>query len=157
MFEHLDNWRDFLGFVERYLSRNGVCVILCPNYTIPYESHFRLPILFNKHVTETVFRGYITRFERDNRCQGLWKSLNFVKLGQVKRAVRSRCLNLHINHQITNDMIERLSTDAEFRARQCVMGTVGTLVKSLGLTTLLRWKLFENIQPYMMLELRRRP
>jgi hypothetical protein len=28
-------WRDFLGFVERHLKPEGLCLILCPNYGFP--------------------------------------------------------------------------------------------------------------------------
>jgi 2-polyprenyl-3-methyl-5-hydroxy-6-metoxy-1,4-benzoquinol methylase len=40
VFEHLPVWRDFLAFIERNLEPGGVCLILCPKYSFPYESHF---------------------------------------------------------------------------------------------------------------------
>lgn len=154
VFEHLEDWAHFLGFVRDSLSEYGVCVILCPNYGLPYESHFKIPIVFNKHTTGALFSNYINRFEKSNNVIGLWESLNFVKLSQVKKAVGRLGLELKVNNRITNDLIERLSTDAEFRERQRVIGLIGRIAKTLGLTWLFRSRLVENFQPYMMLEIR---
>lgn len=155
VFEHLDDWRDFLGFVERNLSADGVCVTMCPNYNVPYESHFRIPILLNKRTTKAVFHRSISRFENINNCHGLWESLNFVKLSEVKKATKRTGLSLRINHEITNYMIDRLSSDEEFRKRQRSLSIIGSLIKKLGLTRLLKIGFLENYQPYMMLEMRR--
>lgn len=86
VFEHLPDWFDFLKFVKAHLSENGVCVILCPNYGFPYESHFRLPIIINKDITYKIFKNRIQKFEKENNRQGLWKSLNFVKWSALRKA-----------------------------------------------------------------------
>ena len=77
---------DFLRFVKEHLKENGKCVILCPNYSFPYESHFGVPVIFSKSLTFNIFQRYIKKFEQDNSSNGLWSSLNFVKLKQVIKA-----------------------------------------------------------------------
>ena len=154
VFEHLYNWRDFLEFVERHLTGNGICVVLCPNYNFPYESHFRIPVIFNKRVTGKVFKNFINSYEITHNCLGLWKSINFVKLNEVKAQIKHMRLSLTINHRITEDLIGRVTTDEEFRKRQGLVGVIGKAMKSVGLTKAFQFRLFENFQPYMMLEIR---
>jgi SAM-dependent methyltransferase len=156
VFEHLPVWRDFLGFVERNLKPGGVCLILCPNYGFPYESHFGLPVLFNKRLTGRVFAKSIQRHELQHGNAGLWRSLNFVKLRDVKKEVRGRPLQLRVRRQILDDLIDRWSSDEHFAARQRMIGGLAAWSKKLGLTRLLKTNALENYLPYMMLELRRR-
>ena len=154
VFEHLPDWRKFLTFIERHLADDGVCVILCPNYDFPYESHFRIPILFNKRITERVFRKFIASHEEENDVPGLWKSLNFVKLSQVRKEIANTGLALQIHDNITEDLIDRIATDDEFRRRQRVVGWLGAVLKKIGALRLLKLRFFQNLQPYMMLEIR---
>ena len=43
VFEHLSDWKLYLDKTEDWLKPKGVNIILCPNYSFPYESHFRIP------------------------------------------------------------------------------------------------------------------
>ncbi len=154
VFEHLPDWQKFLTFIEQHLADDGVCVILCPNYDVPYESHFRIPILFNKRITERVFHKFIVSHEKENDVAGLWQSLNFVKLSQVRKAIANTGLVLEIHDNITEDLIDRIATDDEFRRRQRVVGWLGAMLKKIGALRLLKLRFFQNLQPYMMLEIR---
>ena len=154
VFEHLCDWRQFLKFLEFHLSEQGVCVVLCPNYNFPYESHFRIPVIWNKCVTGKVFKRFIRSYENKNNCVGLWKSLNFVKLNEVKAQIKHMRLTLKINNKITEDLIGRISRDEEFRKRQKAVGVIGWVMKKFGVTKAFQLRVFENFQPYMMLEIR---
>ena len=68
VFEHLTNWEQYLDNMHKWLKEDGLSIILCPNYAFPYESHFKLPIIFNKRVTETLFKKYIHNFESKKKC-----------------------------------------------------------------------------------------
>ncbi len=157
VFEHLPNWIDFLRFVKLRLKPNGRCVILCPNYSFPYECHFRVPILFNKMLTFNLFQKYIKKFESNESSFGLWASLNFVKLRQVIKETNNLNLLLTINNQITNDLINRLTTDAEFAKRQKIIGKLAKIVHKTGLLSLLNKYPFYLLQPYMYLEVSLKP
>jgi len=37
VFEHLPDWQDFMHRLQNLLRPNGKCLILCPNYSFPYE------------------------------------------------------------------------------------------------------------------------
>lgn len=154
VFEHLQDWRHFLRFVKQHLAPNGVCVILCPNYGFPYESHFKLPVVVNKTITARLFRNAIVRHEAKQDAHGLWNSLNFVKLRHVRAEVAKLPLSLTVRHRIITEMVERLGTDEAFRKRQRVIGRAGALVHRSGIIGLFRFPFFQNFMPYMQLEIR---
>ena len=49
VFEHVRDWQHFLDWASNNLKKNGKLVF--PNYAFPYESHFRIPVTFNKQIT----------------------------------------------------------------------------------------------------------
>jgi hypothetical protein len=132
-------------------------VILCPNYSFPYESHFRVPIIFNKLLTFNFFQKYIEKFEKNESSNGLWASLNFVKLRQVIKEVNNLDLLLTINNQITRDLINRLATDSEFAKRQKLVGKLAMIVQKTGLLKLFDKYPMYLLQPYMYLEIFLKP
>lgn len=157
VFEHLPDWRDFLDFVARSLSPRGRCIVLCPNYGFPYESHFRLPVVGNKRITGALFRRQIERFEVENNNAGLYRSLNFVRLAQVRKAAPEAGLELAIDCGIIREMIERLDTDPAFRQRQSVLALPARLLGRSGLLDLLlKFRFVQNFLPYVQFTLSRK-
>ena len=65
---------------------------------------------------------------------GLWKSINFVELSEVKTRIKDMRLSLTINHKITENLIDRLATDEEFKKKQRLVGFTGTVMKKFGVT-----------------------
>jgi len=141
VFEHVDDWKHFLDWASNNLSENGRFVVLCPNYGFPYESHFRIPIIFNKRFTFHIFGNNILSFERNNNCLGLWNSLNFVKKRDVfaycKKNTSKLGLSVSDDRSIIDYMIERVSKDAEFRKRQSIIGKVASFLKASGVLNLI--------------------
>jgi len=153
VFEHLPDWRHFLRFVRARLRRGGKCVILCPNYGFPYESHFGLPIFINKAFTERLFRRRIAEFEGANGYQGLWSSLNFVSWREVRREAAREGIHIVFRSGILRQMIERLHTDTEFRERQRAIASVSEWMLRIGIVRLLEAPMFRFVLPYMFLEI----
>jgi 2-polyprenyl-3-methyl-5-hydroxy-6-metoxy-1,4-benzoquinol methylase len=153
VFEHVDDWRHFLDWASDNLTENGRFVVLCPNYGFPYESHFRIPVIFNKRLTFNIFGNNILNFEKNNNCLGLWKSLNFVKkrdvLAYCKKNISKLGFSVGDDTSIIDYMIERVSKDAEFRKRQSTIGRVASLLKAVVILNLT--KKFPNFLPYMKL------
>ncbi len=154
VFEHLNNWRNFLKKMSSLLKKNGKLIVLCPNYGFPYESHFRIPILLNKKITYCFFKKFIRSFENKNDCVGLWESLNFVKkrdvIDYLKDSIYSKNLAMNDNLSILDFMVNRITSDREFRKRQRIIGTIAIALKGIGILNIL--KLFPNFIPYMKLE-----
>ncbi len=156
VFEHVDDWRHCLGFIAQHLKPGGTCILLCPNYTFPYEPHFKFPVIFNKAVTHALFRKRIAQFETEHDAEGLWSSLNFVTLRAVERAAPEVGLELRYHASVVEDMIARLNTDAEFQKRQKVIGAAAKLLKRAGLMRLMTSHALRHAHPYMLLELSKR-
>lgn len=158
VFEHLSDWQHFLRFAKNSLSENGKCVILCPNYSFPYESHFAIPIIFNKYMTGKIFRHHIHKFEIENNCRGLWKSLNFVKLGQVLKFSELENISVRSSPTIVVDMIDRLSLDSEFARRQKYLFWPAKFLQKSGLLFwLVQIPFVKKLLPYMHLEVEKLP
>ena len=158
VFEHLYDWRNFLEKISFLLNENGKLIVLCPNYGFPYESHFRIPVIFNKKITYYIFKKLIRVFENKNDCVGLWDSLNFVKkreiMNHLKDSKYSKNLQI-IDHLLILDfMVNRIINDREFRKRQRLIGTIAIALKRLGLLNI--FKIFPNFIPYMKLEFSRK-
>ena len=153
VFEHVDDWQHFLDWTSNNLKENGRFFVLCPNYGFPYESHFRIPIIFNKRFTFNIFENYILNFEKNNKSLGLWSSLNFVKkrdvLAYCKKNASKLRLSVNDDTSIIDYMIERVLMDPEFRKRQSTIGRVALLLKAVGILNLI--KKFPNFLPYMKL------
>ena len=156
VFEHLKDWKDFLRFVSKKLNKNAQCLILCPNYSFPLESHFKVPIIFNKKITFFIFKNKILKFEKDNNCYGLWDSLNFVKFNQVEKELQGQNLDLKFDTQIIDDLINRISNDESFKERQKIIGIIANFLNKIGILSILKTKVFRGFSPYMKLSLSRR-
>lgn len=152
VFEHLPDWHDFLAFIRRRLRPNGQCIVLCPNYGFPYESHFGLPIIGTKTLTHRIFRDRIAQFETQRDAYGLWSSLNFVTWSQVKHAAPHAGLAVRFVADMTRQMIVRLAHDDAFRRRQAGIARVASLVEKSGALWLLERPLLHRFHPYMKLE-----
>jgi SAM-dependent methyltransferase len=157
VFEHLPDWRDFLRFVERHLTPTGKCIILCPNGGFPYEPHFGVPIVFTKEITFRLFRRTIERFEKNYDAAGLWTSLNFVTWASVSRELRKLHLDVAFDATIVREMIERLDWDTEFRRMHSGIALLAKLAMITGLIRAFEWPVFRRFQPYMRLEISKRP
>lgn len=156
VFEHLDDWEYFLIKAMSLLEKNGKLLILCPNYGFPYESHFRIPIIFNKKKTQHIFYDYINKFEKLNNFEGLWKSLNFIKKKDIINFLNKNHSfekpKIYDDLSIIDFMILRILNDKEFRKRQRIIGIFALILYKLGVIKFL--KLFPNLVPYMKLELK---
>jgi hypothetical protein len=130
-----------------------VFFVLCPNYGFPYEPHFKIPIIFNKNLTYKLFKNHILKFEENmaSGTFGLWNSLNFVKKKEVRKFFNQTELSqkfvMHDETGVIDDMVNRVSEDAEFRKRQSLLGSIAVLMKKLGVFNLI--KRFPNYIPYM--------
>ena len=157
VFEHVDDWRHFLRWAANNLNEGGELLVLCPNYGFPYESHFKIPIIFSKKLTYKIFKNNIKNFERDNQCLGLWDSLNFAKKKEITTYCHEKNPDLNLVMQddlsIIDEMIERVSKDSAFRERQNFIGKVANALNSIGVLNLV--KKFPNFLPYMKLSFKK--
>jgi SAM-dependent methyltransferase len=153
VFEHLPDWRTGLDRMMALLSRNGSCVILCPNYAVPYEPHFAIPLLGRPGPTRRVFSGRIKTIEDRTGSQGLWQSLNFVTVPEVMRHAKQAGYIAEFDRSILARMFGRIESDPDFAERQKLLAPLVRSANRIGLTAGLS-RLPAVVQPYMKATLR---
>lgn len=155
VFEHLNNWRHFLQWAHKALEDKGKIIILCPNYAFHYESHFKIPIIYNKKVTFALFKNKIKDFEKQNKCYGLWDSLNFVKKQEVINEIKkNNNFKINDNLEIIDIIFDRFKNDLEFRSRQMKFYKLSIFLRTIRFQIFC--KIFNKYFPYMMLELEKK-
>jgi SAM-dependent methyltransferase len=152
--EHTANWQECIKFIRSHLKSNGHCLILCPNYQFPFEPHFGIPLIFNKSITYALLRKRITKFESDNNVEGLWDSLNFIKLRKLKKEAAKNGLTIKYYHKIVSEMIRRLYIDEQFKQRHSRISAFSKILLKCGLVKLLEIPPFASLHPYVCLELK---
>lgn len=127
--EHVEDVEECLAQLARLLRPHGRMVHSCPNYRVPFEPHFGIPLV--------PFAPAVTRFvlPRRIRDSGVWRSLNFVTLGDVRRASRRLDGAVDFAPGLLYDAFLRLERDPAFRDRH--RGPVLRLFRLLRATGLL--------------------
>ena len=156
VFEHLLNWELYLKKTKQWLNPGGINIILCPNYSFPYESHFKVPVILNKKITYFLFKNKIKKFENKNKAFGLWESLNFVKMREIRKYCLNNNLKFKYCSEIFNDIINRIDEDEEFKKRQSFVGSCAKTLKRLGVIELLNTNIFHFFHPYMKIEIKKK-
>jgi 2-polyprenyl-3-methyl-5-hydroxy-6-metoxy-1,4-benzoquinol methylase len=141
VFEHVRDWRLAIRSTVRSLAPGGQAIILCPNYNVPYEPHFGLPIIVGKRLTQRVFRRLIEQYEEQNDAAGLWESLNFIRASEVKSFCLSEGIPMGFDKAVTQRLFARMFDDPQFRKRR---GRLGPLI---GLAYMLQLPKFMRILP----------
>lgn len=156
VFEHLKSWEKLLVVLDDWLTDSGVCVVLCPNYSFPYEPHFMIPIIFNKKTTFKLFENFIINHKKSKDGIGFWSGLNFVKKKDVEKFVKNNSrLLLSDRREVLEQMILRLHTDTEFKKRHKIVGFVGSIMLKLRISKMFNIDFFSRYSPYMKLEFRK--
>ena len=154
VFEHIGPWEECLLFIKKTLAPNGRCVILCPNYAFPYESHFGLPIIISKDFTYKILKSKIDHYENTYQSHGLWRSLNFITYTKLKKVAEKNGLVVNYNPQIMDDLFNRLLTDEEFYKRHRLFALPVKILLKAGLLRIVTgWPFMQRFLPYMHLEL----
>ena len=122
--EHVDDVETALGALSALLRPGGVMVHNCPNYDVPYEPHFGVPLLpIRPASTARVLPTGIT-------STGLWESLNFVTAREVRRIAARRGATVTFERGLLGDAIDRF-TEPEFAARHPALGRVAGVLGAL--------------------------
>jgi SAM-dependent methyltransferase len=126
--EHIGDLEGAFRSMASVLAPKGRMSHTCPNYSVPYEPHFGLPLvpLFPR-ATGVLLPSRI--------CRGdLWRSLNFITYFQVKRFARKNGLRVLFRKGTLADAFARFDSDSEFAARQSGLAAeLYRVLKAIGL------------------------
>ncbi len=138
--EHIPDLESAVDAMCKVLKSDGVMCHTCPNYLIPYEPHFGVPLVpFIPRLTALLLPNA--------RGTELWDSLNFVTLGQMRRAFARRGLNCEFEQGTMHKAFIRLDADEKYRERQGSRRVVAVAYNLLRRFGLLR--LIANLPPVL--------
>lgn len=125
--EHIPDLEENLAAMLGVLAPGGLMAHTCPNYHVPYEPHYALPLVPGFPQAVTVLKPHLHKEE-------LWRSFNFITTSRVKRFARRAGLDIRFDRGLLYEAIHRLDDDAQFsqRHRGLVPLVYGAL-KRLGL------------------------
>jgi 2-polyprenyl-3-methyl-5-hydroxy-6-metoxy-1,4-benzoquinol methylase len=130
--EHIPNLPAAISAMESVLAPNGMMVHLCPNYTVPYEPHFGIPLV---PLAPRLTRGFVHGIEK----HPAWPSINFITYAEVRRLAKRFELSVTFRRGLMYDAFVRLDTDEEFGARHTgVVQRAYSLLKATRILGLLR-------------------
>lgn len=117
--EHVEAPGVAIERVSASLVPGGSFRFLCPNYLFPYEPHFNMPTLGSKALTERLLGRRIRSNTEVRDPIGLWKSLNWITVPQVRRiAAANASLAIAFQRRTLASMLERAVGDVEFAKRR---------------------------------------
>jgi len=134
--EHIPELSSTFSAMTNVLSENGLMVHACPNYLIPYEPHFGIPVfklwpglsrrVFSKRIASKV---------------DLWDSLNFISYFNVKVLASDNHLRVKFVQGVLSDSVVRLQKDESFRGRHMnrFLLSLFSLLKGLRILHLLQY------------------
>ena len=155
VFEHLQDWRRAVDRVAKLLAPTGQMLVLCPNYLVPYEPHFGIPLLWSPRLTRRVFAGRIEQVERRTGSAGLWESLNFITVPALRRHCQQLGLSVSFEQGMLAKMLQRLGRDPQFAARQAGIAWLAKMMRAVGGMWICQ-RLPADIAPYMKATIRLR-
>jgi hypothetical protein len=111
------------------LKRGGIALIHCPNYTVPFDSHFNILLVTrSKRVNEWLYRSKIDRYPR------VWDELNFIRYIDVLQHLAHSGLDFTFNQAVMRDLVTRLFNDPIFARRMpLLVRAIGAGLKHFGL------------------------
>ena len=117
------------------LRPGGVALVHCPNYTIPFDTHFNIILVTrSKPINEWLYRSKISRYPK------VWDELNFVRYIDVRRHLVSRRTSFSFDHSIMRDLVVRLMDDPIFAKRMpALVRAMGAVLRHTGLMGALTW------------------
>ena len=150
VFEHVSDQLQYLINTHNLLNKEGLNIILCPNYDFPYEPHFVIPIIINKKITKFIFNSKITNLEIKENEKGLWDGLSFLGRKKIESILKKNNYNYFLDDSIKTRMLDRLNSDNAFKKRQGIAGTLAKISKLLMIDKLI-FNILKIPFPYMKL------
>jgi len=150
--EHVESWKSYIDKTQSLLSPNGISIILCPTYDLPYETHVIIPIIINKDITFKIFEKKIRAYEENLGIQGNWESVNFIKARDVKKYIQNKYdskFDLYIHDRLFN----RFTHDNFFLERHGILGKFCQFLYKIKLNRLI-FNFLKIPFPYMKLEIK---
>ncbi|TLS67331.1 class I SAM-dependent methyltransferase [Mariprofundus erugo] len=132
--EHIPDWPAALTAMGGVLSDQGKMLHACPNYTVPYEPHYGVPVF--RHLRK--FSKWLFLGNRDDT--EIWDSLNFITCREVAHYGKQHELSCTFEKALLYKALKRIEDDPLFETRhQGAVATIARLLMRSGIGTLFRY------------------
>ncbi len=128
--EHVPNFVGLIANGIRAKTDDAIFRLVCPNYTIPYEPHFNIPIIFSKKITKFIFQKKISSSSIPN-SEEFWNDLSWPTQRGLKKSLKSIGWEVTFSRDATNEYLKRALSDSAFIDRKGKV--VGRLFKLISL------------------------
>jgi 2-polyprenyl-3-methyl-5-hydroxy-6-metoxy-1,4-benzoquinol methylase len=130
--EHLQPMDTNLDGLARVMAGNGSQVHTCPNYRVPYEPHFGIPLI-PLAPWATPYFGRRTLLQ-----DKLWRSLNFITVSDLRAYAKRHRLKILFRSGTIAEAMNRLLHEPAFAGRHpTVLRRAARLAQITGLNSLL--------------------
>lgn len=130
--EHIDDLGGSFTAMVACLKPGGVMLHNCPNYTVPYEPHFGIPLVpMAPRTTEWIVPSL--------KNSSLWNGLNFVTATRVKKIAEDLGLSIQFDRGHFYETWLRFGSEPQFREKHPGLYKVFLVMQKLGLLSLLKW------------------
>jgi len=109
--EHIPDWKSALTAMASVLSSEGRMLHSCPNYTIPYEPHYGVPVF--RHFRKLSQRIFLPKIADTD----IWNSLNFITCHNIKKLCKQKGLSCHFKQGLLYEAFRRIHNDPVFKER----------------------------------------
>jgi len=127
--EHVHDYENLIAHAIKAKTPNAVLRIICPNYLIPYEPHFNIPIIFTKRITKFIF-GYKIRGSKIPNSEEFWEDLSWPTQRGLKKTFKSNGWSFEFSRDATDAYLNRVLADSDFIIRKGLL--VGSLFKIIS-------------------------
>jgi len=124
--EHIPDWKGSMQAMQRVLSATGKMRHACPNYTVPYEPHYGIPVF--RHFPRISRRLFLpAAANRD-----IWDSLNFITCRQIRCFCKDNHLACDFEKELLYRAFMRILDDPVFKERHqgFIASLAAVLIKS---------------------------
>ncbi len=115
--EHVHDFEELITHAVKAKTPEATMRIVCPNYSIPYEPHFNIPIIFTKGITQFIF-GHKIRSSKIPNSVEFWRDLSWPTQRGLKKILNSKGWHVEFSRDATNEYLKRAFNDSDFIARK---------------------------------------
>ncbi len=129
--EHVSLLDQSIQAMAHCLKPNGVMIHNCPNYIVPYEPHFGLPLI-------PFFPRYTSLFLRWLKSSSLWLGLNFITSYNLKKIALKNGLEIYFDSDHFYNTWLRLEKEPLFKTKHPGLFKIFLMIKFFGLLRMLK-------------------
>ena len=129
--EHVHNFEELITHAVKAKTPEATMRIVCPNYSIPYEPHFNIPIIFTTRITKFIF-GHKIHNSKIPDSDEFWGDLSWPTQKKLKKILKSKGWNVEFSRDATHEYLNRAFSDSDFIVRKGrIIGSLFKLISVL--------------------------